>query len=48
MNTTEISLLEDWNEQELAAFVADFVRRERRLPAYPDFTDDHARNVALA
>jgi hypothetical protein len=47
MNTTELALLEDWNEQELAAFVAEFVRRERRLPGYPDFTDDRATVVAL-
>lgn len=36
MNTLELSLLEGWDEQELTAAVADFVRRTHSLPRLED------------
>ena len=38
---------DDWNEREMAEFVAAFVRRERRLPGYLDLTNRHATDVAV-
>ena len=48
MNTTELALFDDWNEQEMAEFVAAFVRRERRLPGYVDLTNRHATEIPVA
>jgi hypothetical protein len=46
MNTSELELLDNWNERELTEFVAAFVRRERRLPGYDDLMNRHASEVA--
>jgi hypothetical protein len=36
MNTLELSLLDEWDEEVLTAAVAAFVQRTRRLPRIED------------
>ena len=36
MNTLELSLLDEWDEEALTAAVAAFVHRTRRLPGIED------------
>ena len=38
MNTLELSLLEEWDEEVLTAAVAAFVQRTRRLPGIEDLS----------
>ena len=38
MNTLELSLLDEWDEEALTAAVAAFVHRTRRLPGIEDLS----------
>lgn len=40
MNTLELSLLDEWDEEVLTAAVAAYVQRTRRLPGIEDLSDE--------